>query len=132
MHQLFVTYPLLRPQPARVRLESLSSADYQRLVTACNAVIASDDYYEVRAWAVLAIALGCVTRTKEIRLLGIDGLDVSSWILHLIHMKGERTYGSPRSVPVALEWRAILCRYIALRADPRSVVAVLLLRYAAA
>ena len=59
--------------------------------------------------------IGTGARNKEIRLANVEDLDTDDWVLHLIHVKGEATYGSERSVPVPSEIRELLLTYLLVR-----------------
>ncbi len=108
-------YPLLRPNSKHVRLPSLDPDVYDRIVSRVSDVALSDDYRLIRSYAMLSVFLGCGPRTKELRFINIGDLDTREWILDIVHVKGENTYGFPRSVPVPPEFREILTRYIGLR-----------------
>lgn len=109
-------YPLLRPNSKHVRLPSLTPSEYDRIVHRINEVAADcDDFATLRSFAMLAVLLGCGPRTKELRLIDCSDLDLTDWILDIIHVKGEDTYGEPRSVPVPPDFRPIILRYLAVR-----------------
>ena len=69
----------------------------------------------MRAYALVLLVIRAGTRTKEIRLASIDDLDTTQWMFDVIHVKGETTYGEPRTVPVHPEIRSILTSYLQVR-----------------
>lgn len=108
-------YPLLRPVNKHVRLGSLSGSEYDRILSRMAEVSGSDDYRLVRSYAMLAVFLGCGPRTKELRFIDVNDLDTREWVLDIIHVKGEDTYGQPRTVPVPPGFRPVISRYLELR-----------------
>lgn len=113
-------YPLLRPMADHHRLPVISDGERSRILRGCSAFSGSDDFDMVRSYAMLAILLGCGLRTKELRLCDAMDLDPSSWMLEVIHVKGEDRWGEPRTVPVPPVFRPIISRYLGLR-DPSKV-----------
>lgn len=110
-------YPLLRPVNKHVRLGSISGSEYDRILIRMGEVSGSDDFNLVRSYAMLAVFLGCGPRTKELRFIDVNDLDVRDWVLDIIHVKGEDTYGQPRSVPVPPGFRPIISKYLSMRGD---------------
>ena len=113
-------YPQLRPASKHVRLPSLDPKVYDRIVDRMNQVALSADvssYPLVRSYAMMAVLLGCGPRTKEIRMMDVSDLDVDEWILDILHVKGEDTYGEPRRVPVPPGFRPIISRYLEMRSE---------------
>lgn len=108
-------YPLLRPVNKHVRLGSLTEAENARIMTRLSEVSSSDDYRIVRSYAMLAVFLGCGPRTKELRFMDLHDLDTGQWTLDIVHVKGEDTYGEPRTVPVPPGFRPIISKYLELR-----------------
>ena len=108
-------YPVLKPVDGHRRLECLSPEERRIVIDGINSVESSDDFEIVRSFAMLALFIGCGCRTKELRYLECSDLDISEWILSIIHVKGEATYGEPRMVPVPPQHRGILLRYLELR-----------------
>ena len=108
-------YPLLRPVNKHVRLPSLPRSDTDRILRRMAEVSGSDDCRLVRSYAMLAVFLGCGPRTKEIRFIDRADLDTEEWVLDIIHVKGEDTYGNPRTVPVPPGFRPIISRYLEFR-----------------
>ena len=109
-------YPLCKPSKGHVRLPSLEPSAYRRIEGRINEVASIEsDYATIRSYAMLAVFLGCGPRTKELRFMDARDLDTEDWVLDIIHVKGEDTYGEPRSVPVPPQFRRILLRYLELR-----------------
>ena len=112
-------YPQLKPNCKHVRLPSLDPSVYNRIENRISEIVTASesDFSLIRSYAMLAVFLGCGTRTKELRLLNVCDLDIKDWILDIIHVKGEETYGEPRSVPVPPQFQSILIRYLDVRAS---------------
>ena len=111
-------YPLLRPTARHQRLPSLEPEVYDCIAARMNEVAQLDDvssYALVRSYAMLAVFLGCGARTKELRLMSATDLNTDEWLLDIVHVKGEDTYGEPRCVPVPPSFRAILRTYLSMR-----------------
>ena len=108
-------YPLLKPRNKHVRLGSMSPEEYTLIVEGCRSAASSDDYRIVRSFAMLGVFLGCGPRTKELRLIEASDLDTSDWILSIVHVKGEDSYGQPRDVPVPPVFRSVLSSYLRMR-----------------
>lgn len=111
-------YPTLRPAGEHTMLPSFTMDEYGRIIRRMAEVAESDDRRLVRSYAMLALFLGCGLRTKELRFIEVRDLDTSKWVLTVLHVKGESTYGRPRMVPIAPEFVGIICRYLELY-DPQ-------------
>lgn len=55
------------------------------------------------------------TRSKEIRFASVQDLDTDAWMLDIIRVKGEVTYGQQRQVPIPPEIRPIVLDYLLSR-----------------
>jgi site-specific recombinase XerD len=107
-------YPMLKARKKQSRLPPMDDGTYQKILrNASN--INQKDHKRVRAYALVLLATRAGTRTKEIRLASIDDLDTKQWMFDVVHVKGEKTYGEPRTVPVHPEIRSILTSYLQLR-----------------
>lgn len=107
-------YPGLRPVVKHVRLPSMTDDVYDRILGR-SAELDPTDFELVRAYALVLLCLRTGCRNKEIRLTQVRDLDTASWIMDIIHVKGESTYGLPRRVPVHPEVRPIILTYLLLR-----------------
>lgn len=113
-------YPGLRPVREKARYPSLDDRDLKRVLAALSLASDLDDERLIRSYAMLAVFLGCGCRTKELRLLDLKDLDTEAWTLDIVHVKGEDTYGAPRTVPVPPSVRPAILRYLVDRPDDRS------------
>ena len=73
------------------------------------------DFTRVRAYALVLLCINTGTRNKEIRFAELRDLDTKSWMLDIIHVKGEATYGQPRGVPIPPEIRQPILMYLLAR-----------------
>lgn len=117
VRQCMSRYPLTRPVGTDPRHGSLSKADRCRLIAGMDSYSDSDDFSMVRSYAVVAFLLGAGLRSKELRLLNLDDLDTESWILTVVHVKGEDSYGHSRIVLIAPEFHPIIENYLRLRSS---------------
>ncbi len=115
VRQCMSRYPLTRPVGSDPRHGTLSKDDRARLIAGMDSYSDSDDFSMVRSYAVAAFFLGAGLRSKELRLLDLDDLDTDSWILTVIHVKGEDSYGHSRIVLIAPEFHPIIENYLRLR-----------------
>ena len=115
VRQCLIRYPMLRPTGTDPRHGTLSSEDRSRLISGMRRASESSDLSLVRSYAMVAFLLGAGLRSKELRLLDLADLDTDSWILSVIHVKGEDSYGHARSVLLAPEFHPVIARYIELR-----------------
>jgi len=77
--------------------------------------IPEDDFIKYRAYTLVCLVLATGCRNKEIRFADVKDLDTRNWVLDIIHVKGERSYGSPRRVPIPPEVRKIVETYLFIR-----------------
>ena len=54
-------------------------------------------------------------RNKELRLAKLNDLDLGRWEIYLEHVKGEDTYGHPRTVPVPEVIKPLISDYLITR-----------------
>lgn len=120
-------YPGLRPSGKNVRYPPLDRSDLEKVLCSFEQnVFDHMDFRLIRSYAMLAVFIGCGTRNKELRLADLRDLHVDSWILDIVHVKGEDTYGSSRSVPIPPRFRALISCYIEALPDhaPKGSVAL--------
>ncbi len=108
-------YPGLKPvYRGNRRKESMDDDVYDRILER-SATIEPTDFTLVRAYALVLLCLRTGTRNKEIRFAEVGDLDTNAWTLDIIHVKGEDTYGQPRTVPIHPEIRSIVLTYLLAR-----------------
>jgi integrase len=80
-------------------------------------VVDKDDYLELRRYAIMALSIFCGMRAKEIRLSSVKDIirDGDDWYFDVVHVKGERTYGKRRTVPIPTEFHNHLTLYLEAR-----------------
>lgn len=66
------------------------------------------DYPRVCAYTLVLLCLNAGTRNKEIHLANVEDLDIANWVLHIVHVKGEDSYGQTRDVPIPPEIRQLV------------------------
>ncbi|MFA6691964.1 MAG: site-specific integrase [Saccharofermentanales bacterium] len=89
-------FPLLKPRSDHDRLPPLSGDQYNSLLTYCS--IPSSDIAEMRGKLAVLLSMECGLRTYELKLLESSSVDFEENILHLVHVKGEGSYGKSRDV----------------------------------
>jgi len=62
---------------------------------------------------ILSISAGL--RNEELRMSNVSDIDTIEWTITITHVKGEGTYGQPRSIPIRPEVKDILTRYLRQR-----------------
>ncbi len=103
--------PGLRPIVKNRRKPAMADDVYQTILQKAQR-LDPFDFNRVRAYALVLLCINTGTRNKEVRLSELDDLDTSQWILHIVHVKGEASYGLPRDVPVPPEIRGLLSTYL--------------------
>jgi len=111
-------YPLLKPNSVHELKPSMKNDSYKRIIEYIP--LEYGNYIRVRAYAMVSVFLGCGLRTKELRCAYAADLHTKSWILDVIHVKGEDSYGYQRSVPVPPEFRDAITAYLKMRRDNNS------------
>lgn len=117
VRQCMSRYPLIRPNGSDPRHGSISKSDRMKLIHSMDSYAESNDFTMVRSYAMVAFFIGAGLRSKELRLLEVDDFDTDSWILNIVHVKGEDSYGHARFVLIAPEFHPIIGNYLRLRSD---------------
>ena len=104
----------LRPKSKEPRLDPLSGETYRKILAAYDKAN-FDSFTEVRAFAVVLMSIALGTRNMELRLANLSDLDIDKWVLHIKNVKGQDTYGEPRTVPIPPEVRHVILQYLLLR-----------------
>lgn len=118
MYQL--RHPAMFVGVADKRLPSLEPEFVKKLLAKANTVN-DDDWPMLRAYALVSFAIGTGSRTKELRLAQISDLDLDEGVFHAEHVKGERTWGQTRDIPIRPEILPLLRRYVEARARELSM-----------
>ena len=103
--------PGLKPRNKPSRKSSIDEETYQRILRR-SSQIDPTDFPMVRAYALVLLCINAGTRNKEIRLANVEDLDVANWVLHIVHVKGENSYGQEREVPIPPEIRQLVRNYL--------------------
>lgn len=107
--------PGLKPRAhGRNRKPSMSDEIYDMILKS-SAEIDPTNFTLVRAYALVLICLRTGCRNKEIRFANVEDLNTTTWILNIIHVKGEASYGQPREVPVHPDVHRIILNYLLAR-----------------
>lgn len=107
-------YPGLRPVVKHSRLPAMEDGVYEQILKR-SAELNPSEFESVRAYALVLLCLRTGCRNKEIRLAQLQDLNTTSWIMDIVHVKGETTYGQPRRVPVHPEVRQLVLEYLIVR-----------------
>lgn len=110
MHQ----YPALKMKSRQKRLKPLPDSTYLRILEKYKEVD-HFDFTTVRAFALVLMYIGTGARNKELRLADIGDLDTSSRTIYYAHVKGEDSYGEPRTVPIPEEIMPVVLDYLNVR-----------------
>lgn len=105
--------PSIMPKNVHKRLPPMSISVYDRLIVLANKVDGTD-LPKLRMYMVAILGARGGLRPKEIRLvekrnLTIDGENAK---IRLIHVKGENSYGEPRTVPLHPDGFDFICKYV--------------------
>jgi len=106
--------PILKPRGRSARLPPMTDEVYEAILKRSQCVDVGD-WERIRAYTLVLLALRSGARTKELQLAQLKDLDLDTWMMDLVHVKGELTYGQPRSVPIHPEIRNSILAYIELR-----------------
>jgi len=112
--ECLIDYPILKVRKKHVRLPAMDDSTYRKIVE-ISKNIDPNDFARNRAYCLVLLCLKSGARTKELRLAELGDLDTKDWMFDIIHVKGEDTYGEPRSVPINPEIRHIIESYLPLR-----------------
>ena len=74
----------------------------------------TDSLTAVRPYALVLMSIAIGTRNMELHLADIGDIDTEKWVFYIKHVKGQDTYGEPRTVPVPPEVRHVLLQYLIL------------------
>ena len=106
--------PGIAPVIRHKRIASLDDSVYDKIL-ARSKEIDPTDFWLVRAYTLVLMCILTGARNKEIRLANADDVDTHEWIFEIIHVKGEKTYGQARQVPIHPDVRPLLLTYLLAR-----------------
>ena len=104
--------PSLFPRRLSHRGPCLSAEDRRKVLSAASRI---GGWNGEVARFLIAAHLYTGLRPKELRVAEIADIDISHWILHVRHPKGEGTYGEPRDVVIPEPLRPYALRYLRAR-----------------
>jgi integrase/recombinase XerD len=104
--------PRAFPHEQRSRGPCLQTGQMEKILKASSSIPAWRG--EVARFVVATYAYTGL-RLSELRLAGLDDLDVKNWTLTVRHPKGEGTYAKPRIVPVPESLKPVVERYLTER-----------------
>ena len=107
-------YRSIVPKRRTVRYPALDEKSFVRILD-CSRKVENNDWERLKAYSLVILSICTGLRNKEIRLSQVDEIDVVEWIISVKHVKGEGTYGQPRTIAIRPEARDILKRYLSLR-----------------
>jgi Site-specific recombinase XerD len=107
-------YPALKARKNSKRLPPMEDDLYKKILGNASK-LRPNDFLHHRAYCLVLLCARTGCRTKEIRLIEMKDLDTEEWELNIAHVKGEDSYGEPRSVPIKPEVRPIIESYLLLR-----------------
>ena len=102
------------PKVTNVRLPIMDYSTYELIFENAEAV-SNEDWTKLRAYTIVVTALATGMRTKEIQFSEVSKLNTRDWTIYIHRVKGERTYGQARIIPIRPEARPILQRYLLAR-----------------
>jgi integrase len=108
-------YPLIFYAPGKTRLPPLSNENYNTLIAALSSI--QRPWALLRSAAAVAVSIGAGLRPVEVAGLRACDVSLSKGLLTVYIVKGGLTYGKPRTVPIRPEFRPIIARYMAQRAQ---------------
>lgn len=111
-----IKYPFLKPKGTRRKLDPMDDYTFNAIIKKSRE-INMENWKLVRAYTLVLLALSIGTRSEEVRLMEVGDIKArhDGWIISVIHVKGERTYGQPRDIPVQASLKRMLEAYLPLR-----------------
>lgn len=107
-------YPFLKVKVKHKRKPTIDQDTYN-LILKRGLSVDPSDFYLSRAYALVLMMIRTGTRNKEIRFSNLEDLDTTHWVFHILHVKGEDSYGEPRDVPIHPEIRSVIMNYVIAR-----------------
>ena len=107
-------YPGLKPYVKHVRKKHMEDDVFDIILERSDS-LDSKDYFGLRAYTLVLMCICTGTRNKEIRFADLKDLNTVTWRFDIVHIKGEETYGMPRTVPIPPMIRPLISRYLDAR-----------------
>ena len=104
-----VRYPTLFPGKREGRLGVLDGEAVEKVLDFAERC---ETWQELRASVCVVIPLATGARPQEVRMLRDEDFDLETGTLHIVYVKGEDSYGEPRTVPIMPEGVPVIARYI--------------------
>lgn len=102
------------PRKRTMRYPSMDESVFQRVLYDAERVKESD-WKRSKAYALVILAICTGMRNKEIRLCDVTDLDLVEMKIVATHVKGEDTYGQPRTIAIRPEAIGIMEKYLRVR-----------------
>jgi len=106
--------PGLKPKKKNERLDPLPYQNYLRILDKSEK-ISRDDFRRLRTYTLVLMYICTGARNKELRLAKVSDLDTGRWEIYYEHVKGEESYGHPRTVPIPEAIRPLIKDYLMAR-----------------
>jgi integrase/recombinase XerD len=107
-------YPCAVPKKRMPRLPPMEEKSFSTILEKSR-TIKENDWETTKAYSLVILAISTGLRNKEIRMSNVDDVDTIDWVINVTHVKGEGTYGQPRTIPIRPEAKGILVRYLKMR-----------------
>ena len=106
--------PGLKPRKKSERLDPLPYQNYLKILEKSEK-IPREDFRRLRTYTMILMYICTGARNKELRLAKASDLDTVKWEIYYEHVKGEDSYGHPRTVPVPDVIRPLVKDYLLAR-----------------
>jgi integrase/recombinase XerD len=116
VRQCLVQYPGLKPRRSQSRKSPLPMTAYEQILAEYERSD-KNDFKSVRAFCMVLMYICTGARNKELRLAGVSDLDLEKWTIYFAHVKGEETWGEPRTVGIPEVIRPLVLNYLQIRSE---------------
>lgn len=116
MDKAKMKYPQHFPKRSFSRIPPINSANRATIIAAAERV-PSSDWRKMEAYGLVVTAICTGLRNKELRLARACEIDLKSGTLFTEHVKGEGSYGLPRTTAIHPDGIPFLKRYLKARND---------------
>lgn len=114
VRQCLILYPGLKPKRKMSRKPPLPTEVYEKILAEYEKSD-KNDFKSVRAFCMVLMYICTGARNKELRLACLRDLNLNNWTIYFEHVKGEDTWGEPRTVEIPEIIRPLVKRYLELR-----------------